>query len=196
MKGNARLDARPALLLALGFMLSAFLTFAAAWALGRALLGSDHGSVATSLAAVALVTVLCLVDLRLFGLRTPMMRRQTPQWFMYRFSDRVYPFLWGVDTGLVFTTVRVTSLSWAALGVTFLGLVPWWSGALYAAGFVLPQLALSVLVPRAGEAGGPAREPGRLIEVLEAGLPRVRLVGLAMLMAAGVSTVVTVMAAA
>jgi hypothetical protein len=112
------------------------------------LLGPWRSSVPTHLAVAGVLAALLAADLRLFGLRTPMWRRQTPKWFMYRFGDRGSALLWGLDAGLVATTFRVTSLSWAALTLTVAGLLPWWAGALYAAGFVIPELTADLLIPR------------------------------------------------
>ena len=58
----------------------------------------------------------------------PPWRRQTPKSFEPRYGVSRAALLWGLDAGLVVTTIWVTSLSWAALAVTFLELVPWWSG--------------------------------------------------------------------
>jgi hypothetical protein len=39
-------------------------------------------------------------------------------------------------------------LSWAALAVTFFGVVLWWSGLAYALGFTVPMLAMILAVPK------------------------------------------------
>lgn len=64
-----------------------------------------------------------LSDLRALGLRTPSPHRQTsPVWLIRYGSSRTF-FLWGLDLGAGFTTIRVTSLYWAAALATAL-LVP------------------------------------------------------------------------
>jgi hypothetical protein len=187
VKGNstARPDRWPALLLATGFALTATATFAAVWALGAGLLGPLRSSAPVLLAAVVMLAVLLAADLGLFGLRTPMWRRQTPKWFLYRYGDRTSALLWGLDAGLVTTTFRVTSLSWAALTLTFVGLLPWWAGALYAAGFVIPELTADLLIPRRTDPTGVTDpEPAWLIDTLLRARPAIRPVGVAILAAA------------
>ena len=73
--------------------------------------------------------------------------------------------MWGLDAGLVVTTYRVTSLSWAALAVTFFGVVPWWSGLAYALGFSIPLLAVILSVPKRTDPMGQADpEPVWILE--------------------------------
>jgi cytochrome c biogenesis protein CcdA len=192
VKGDptTRPDRWPALLLAAGFTLTATATFAGVWALGAGLLGQWRSSPAVWLAATAVLAVLLAADTGLFGLRTPMWRRQTPKWFMFRFSNRMSAFLWGIDAGLVGTTFRVTSLSWAALTLTFAGMLPWWAGALYAAGFAIPELTAMLVVPRrSGQAGAVTVEPTWLVDRLHRILPTMRPVGQAVLVAAGAWTI-------
>ncbi|MBO2459000.1 hypothetical protein [Actinomadura violacea] len=123
--------------------------------------------------AVGVLAACLIVDTGLFGLRTPMLRRQTPQAYFYRLGPARGAFLWGLDTGLVVTTFRVTSLTWGALAVTVLGLVPWWAGVAYAAGFLVPSAVLILLVPpRTGGDGPP--EPVWLLDRLGDWEPRVR----------------------
>ncbi|QKW34523.1 hypothetical protein HUT06_11205 [Actinomadura sp. NAK00032] len=135
-------------------------------------LGSRPGTVAQLVAAGVLLACVA-VDSGVFGLRTPMWRRQTPQQYFYRLGPTRGAFLWGLDTGLVVTTFRVTSLTWAALAVTLLGLVPWWAGVAYAAGFVLPSAVFVLLVPPRSDPLGPP-EPVWLLDRIGDWEPRVR----------------------
>jgi hypothetical protein len=68
------------------------------------------------------------------------LRRQTPKDILNRLGARRAAIAWGLDTGLVFTTYRVSFLSWALLGLAVLGVTPWWAGLGYAAGFLMPLL--------------------------------------------------------
>ena len=138
---------RPIGMLALGFALSAVGIYAVVSWLGVALPAALRTAPAAWLTAAAVLAVLALFDLGAFGLRTPMWRRQTPRDLYHRFGPSAGALLWGLDTGLVVTTFRVTSLSWAALALTGLGLLPWWSGLLYAIGFTVPAAALVLAVP-------------------------------------------------
>ena len=122
-----------------------------------------------------------VVDLGAFGLHTPMWRRQTPKQLFHRFGPSAGALLWGLDTGLVVTTFRVTSLSWAALALAALGLVPWWSGLLYAIGFTVPAAALVLAVPAHPWSPEDLQEPVWLqyrIMALEPAMRRVALLAL------------------
>lgn len=190
MKGNSitRPNRRPAYLLALGFTLSAVGMFGAVSALGAGLLGPARSSPYVWLAATVVLAVLLAADLRLFGMRTPTWRRQTPKWFIYRFSEARTAFLWGVDAGLVFTTFRITSMSWAALSLTLLGVLPWWTGACYALGFVVPELVFGILLPRrpTDETGLVDPEPVWVADLLLRARPGMRPAGLVAMAATGV----------
>lgn len=133
---------RPILNLAIGFTISAVLTYGLVHLIGSGLRGTG-----ARIAACAVLLACMAIDSGKFGLRTPMLRRQTPREHFTRFGAAKGAFLWGLDTGLVLTTFRVTSLTWAALGVTLFGLVPWWAGLFYALGFTLPSMVMVALVP-------------------------------------------------
>jgi hypothetical protein len=78
------------------------------------------------------------------------LRRQTPKSIVYRYGARRAATAWGLDAGLVFTTYRVSSISWALLALALVGVTPWWAGLGYAAGFLVPLLlgcSVSVVVP-------------------------------------------------
>jgi cytochrome c biogenesis protein CcdA len=148
-------DRRPVLLLALGFTISATVLYSALGLAGAALpddrrVWSIAGTVMVALFVVDLVRIRSPFALG------PSWRRQTPQRHTYRYGERRAALLWGLDTGLVFTTYRVTSLSWAALAVTALGLVPWWAGVAYALGFTVPLLVAVLAVPAGAD---PRTEP-------------------------------------
>jgi hypothetical protein len=197
VKGNSTAppEHRPALLLALGFTISSVTIYAAASALGTALLGDARSSRSAMLAAAGILAVLLLLDAGVLGLRTPMWRRQTPKWFMHQFGPGTSALLWGLDAGLVVTTFRVTSLSWGALTVTLLGLAPWWVGAAYALAFVIPELVLDLVVPvRRDPSGTTDPEPIWLMERLFHLRPALRSVGIIGLLTA--TAWATVMAAA
>ena len=88
-------------------------------------------------------------------------RRQTPRALMHRHAMRFVAFVWGADTGLVFTTFRVAAVSWGALLLTALGFAPSWTGIAYGLGFTLPFLPL-LLRPSLGRASraAVAEDPG------------------------------------
>ncbi len=82
-------------------------------------------------------------------------RRQTPRILMRRYRVDVVSALWGFDTGLAVTTIRVAAVTWGALLLVSLGFSPWWAGMGYGLGFALP-LTVLIWVHRAGRS---AREP-------------------------------------
>ena len=69
-------------------------------------------------------------------------RRQTPKTLMHRHSVTRVAAVWGLDTGLVFTTFRVAAMTWGAFLFAFLGLSKWWIGIGYGVGFVIPLMVL------------------------------------------------------
>jgi hypothetical protein len=174
VKGNASddepPDRRPAALLALGFTVSAVAVHAVLWQLGAWLLGDARSSPRTWLIGAVVLGLLLALDARRArrpGAIGPSWNRQTPKRLVWDYGSARAALLWGLDAGLVVTTYRVTSLSWAALVVAFLGLVPWWSGVAYAAGFAVPILAALLLVPtRTDPTGETDPEPVWLMDRL------------------------------
>jgi len=127
------------------FVAGAVAVFAAARFLGAALGVSALpvewrlGGVAVLLAGLAAVD---LVALRR-GSYCPLgWRRQTPKALMRLPSAPAVAAIWGFDTGLAVTTIRVAALSWGALAFAFLGLAEWWVGVAYGVGFALPVTVL------------------------------------------------------
>ncbi|HEX6526367.1 MAG TPA: hypothetical protein VF070_41090 [Streptosporangiaceae bacterium] len=125
---------------AVAFAASSFLVFAIVGAIGQA----AKRALPSPAQAVALFAVLSLAALLdLYSLRrktwcpvTP--RRQTPKMIFYTFGQRRAALAWGADTGLVFTTYRMSSISWALLVLDALGIAPWWVGLGYSTGFLVP----------------------------------------------------------
>lgn len=139
--------------------------------MGTRLLGPGPPRAPAWLAAAGALGLLLVMDLariRAPGALGPSWRRQTPKGLEDRHGPVTAALLWGLDAGLVVTTFRVTSLSWAALAVAALGLVPWWSGLVYALGFVVPLGAMILLVPRRTDTTGETDpEPGWLVERIQ-----------------------------
>lgn len=75
------------------------------------------------------------------------LRRQTPKSIAQRHGARRAAVAWGLDTGLVFTTYRTSSISWALLALAVIGVTPWWAGLGYATGFLVPLVAGCSLIP-------------------------------------------------
>lgn len=87
-------------------------------------IGSTVATVLPSHAATvvlgALAVTLGVADLRLFRLRTPGIRRQTASYLLRALGPLGW-LVWGLDLGLGFSTVRMTSLYWYALAGVLLG---------------------------------------------------------------------------
>lgn len=193
VKGDSTVQPRrgPALLLALGFAISALAIYGTAHAVGGLTLGWLRGTGLAFALASAILAALLAMDLGLLGLRVPMLRRQTPQRYMYKFNPELTAFLWGLDTGLAVTTIRVSSLTWAGMALAVVGLVPWWAGAAYALGFVVPLLVSVLLIPvRTDATGATTLEPIWLMELLHGAIAWVRRGARALLAAAALATAV------
>jgi cytochrome c biogenesis protein CcdA len=90
------------------------------------------------IAAAAAVGV--MTDSGLFGLNTPTLRRQTSSVWLHRYGFERVGLLWGLDLGLGFTTIRVSSLFWVVLVGCFVAAAPVTGSAImacYAAGLVI-----------------------------------------------------------
>lgn len=125
---------------AIMFAISSFLVFAISGAIGQVAKRSLPSLVQVVVLFAAL-SVAILLDS--YSLRrktwcpiTP--RRQTPKMILYTFGAQRAALAWGADTGLVFTTYRMSSIGWALLLLDLLGIAPWWVGFGYSAGFLVP----------------------------------------------------------
>lgn len=169
---------RPVAALGAGFGVSALAVYAAVATVGSLLRGGGRPGTGGLLVAAVVVAVLAVVDTHVLGLHAPMWRRQTPRELHFALGPTRGALVWGLDTGLVVTTFRVTSLSWTALTLSFLGLLPWWAGLAYAAGFILPSAVLILLVPRS-DPESDRMEPIWLMELIGGFTDPVRLAAIA-----------------
>ena len=147
--------------LSIGFLVSSSLSFAAVgW------FGLTHQFLSRRVELVVIgLTGLVLVgtDLisfsrgRIFAVG---LRRQTPKNVGLQLGHFVGPMLWGLDTGLAFTTFRVVSITWTVFLLAGFGLAPLWIGAAYAFPFVTGLVGLTVVPAwRKEPAFGPNAEP-------------------------------------
>lgn len=76
------------------------------------------------------------------------LNRQTPK-ALLRLGEHAWitPLVWGFDTGLVWTTFRVSFCSWILLLLALAGVAPPWAGTIYGLAFAIPLLA-SVFLSR------------------------------------------------
>jgi hypothetical protein len=125
---------------AVAFTVSSCVIFAVASGVGYPSHILLPGTIHLALVVAVLATALAL-DAR--SLRRKAMcpltaRRQTPKVVYYEHGPGRAAVVWGLDAGLVFTTFRMSAISWALLLLGVLGSAPWWTGLGYAAGFVVP----------------------------------------------------------
>ncbi len=104
---------------------------------------------AVAICALAAVVAIC-VDVRAVvrNTYTVGLKRQTAK-VLGHDPDRpwwVTPLLWGLDTGLIWSTFRVSCTSWVLLLSAFLNVAPQWSGFAYGAFFGVP-LMVAVMLP-------------------------------------------------
>jgi hypothetical protein len=131
--------------LGVAFVASATAVFALAYLLGRAL-GVANLPVdwRIGFGAVGLLA-LAAIDLRAIRSSTYCRLgwlRQTPKSLIRRRSVMTVAAVWGLDTGLALTTVRVAAVTWGAFLLAGLGLSAWFTGIGYGLGFALPFLVL------------------------------------------------------
>lgn len=71
--------------------------------------------------------------------------RQTPKG-LTRLGEHAWvtPYVWGFDTGLVFTTYRVSFVTWLVCIYAVAGMAPAWLGVIYGAAFALPLVAITL----------------------------------------------------
>lgn len=73
--------------------------------------------------------------------------RQTPKHFQFLGEHAwIASYAWGVDTGLVVTTYRVSFCSWLLLLLALLGIAPPWAGVICGIFFAVPLVAVTRLV--------------------------------------------------
>jgi hypothetical protein len=142
VQGDSAVTSYFGLALPVGFAVSSSAIFAVLAGVGSSLAGVLP-PLALLIIAVVLIGLVVVVDASHPRLPLPMLRRQTPRGLAHRFPPQATLMLWGLDTGTVVSTYRVTGMSWSALLLAATGSVPWWSGLTYAAGFSLPLLVLA-----------------------------------------------------
>lgn len=143
VKGESwRPHVRRMLLFAVAFTASSTAIFVVASGIGtpaRALVPSSTRVLLTLLVLLGAI-LLDAYSLRRKRLCPLTARRQTPKMVYDNYGSGPAALVWGLDTGLVVTTYRLSSISWALLLLSVLGIAPWWTGLGYALGFVTPLL--------------------------------------------------------
>jgi len=105
-----------------------------------------HSSAAERLLVVgAAVLAGVVLDVRAMRRRSYSMglERQTPKALAHTSREWwVTPLLWGADTGLIWTTYRVSFCSWLLLVLASVGAAPPWAGLVYGLAFTVPLLVV------------------------------------------------------
>jgi hypothetical protein len=161
--------AAPTLLLVFGFLLSSGLLFLTVYVVGGVVnveyvpARFRYGAAGASILALLVVDVVNVARARLCSLGP---QRQTPRAAYYQFGAYAGALVWGLDTGLAVTTIRVTCATWALLVLTVLHLVPPYAGLAYGAAFAVP-LAIAILAPQR-EAGDTDQADAGLLHMISA----------------------------
>lgn len=114
---------------------AAFVTAAVAGASG----GLRRSGVAMAITA-GIVAVLAALELT--SRRRGPVRRQTRRRWLRVFGRRVGALMWGLDTGSMVTTIRMSFGSHVVLILCAVGAANAWAGVAYAAGFCIPLAGL------------------------------------------------------
>ncbi len=141
------------LVLATSFVVSAMLIFTLASLLGVFVSAFVPKTVLLNTAAIVLI-LLAAVDLYSWARSSYCaigFIRQTPQVLQRQLGPLATAFVWGFDTGLSVTTIRVTACTWAALALSLLGLSNPWAGLFYGLAFGIP-VAILLWNPRLASA--------------------------------------------
>ncbi|MGQ0774335.1 MAG: hypothetical protein ACT4NY_07960 [Pseudonocardiales bacterium] len=142
--------AGPLSALTAGFLVAAFVVFAIVVFVGAAFWVGQIPVTGRVMVAALVCAVMGAVDvasLRKSSLCKLTFRRQTPKALEDRYGRHVGPLLWGIDTGMAVTTVRVSAATWAVFTLCLLQLAPWWVGLAYGVGFCLSLSVATLLLP-------------------------------------------------
>jgi hypothetical protein len=123
------------------FILSEFSPLVARWVSQPWLLGI--------LSVACLVGI--IVDVRAMRTRwlSIGLSRQTPKTLLYLGEHAwITPVVWGFDTGLIWTTYRVSFTSWLLLLMAAIGIAPPWAGTVYGLFLAVPLLTWLLVSPR------------------------------------------------
>lgn len=128
---------------------------------GQILVSGSSLTVALRICVVFAITAVAIdIHAMLKGDFSVGLRRQTPKSLIHNasFPNWVSPFFWGADTGMIWSTFRVSSASWILLIAATLNIAPPWAGVVYGLGFAGPLLA--AIVRRPGRSSMPRATMG------------------------------------
>ena len=144
----AALHSAPLLTLAAGFVPAALASFAAARFVGMATGVEDIPRVVRCCLAGLAFVVAIVVDIRAVfrGAHCSAgLSRQTRKAYLDAHGLLLGPFMWGLDTGLAFTTVRVSAATWGLFVAAILTLTPSWCGIAYGLAFSASVYLVTVI---------------------------------------------------
>jgi hypothetical protein len=150
----------------LGFTISATLVFGIVALVGNAIQLED--TALGALAIAASLVVLAVIEVSPLRVRRSVCQRQTPKVLVRRFHPSLGGLLWGLDTGAVVTTYRVSMATWAVLLLCAGGWGSAWTGTFYAVGFCVPLAAIvmSPQIPRSAAWLRPAIETPHVVNAI------------------------------
>jgi hypothetical protein len=130
----------------LAFTASAASIFAVCWLTGQSLAPGYH-LLPDGVLSVAILCPLIVLEVAEAAAGAPTcavtVSRQTPRSVLWSAEARRTARAWGLDTGSVVSTYRVSAASWAALALVLTGEGPAWLGAIYALAFAVPLVVLT-----------------------------------------------------
>jgi len=127
--------------LGIAHALAATAVVAAVGIVGGLVFGSGRPAAAVPVAA--LIAALVLADVSVRSRSRLSLRRQTPQDAYGVRSPMLGAAIWGLETGIIGSTYRMTTASWSVLVLAATGWAHPLTGAAYAGGFLVP-LAIAI----------------------------------------------------
>jgi len=116
------------------------------------------------------------------------MARQTPKYLQFLGEHAwITPYAWGVDTGLMVTTYRVSFCSWLLLLLALIGVAPPWAGLIYGMSFVMPLLLMTRVVKTRFHHPSDGVRPWSAVPIQVGGIGSMLLLALVLLLVTGAS---------
>jgi hypothetical protein len=163
-------------ILASSHIVAASLTIAILHQLGSLVTLALPQAVILAVVIVAAIVALFLdASAFLGGQHALCIRRQTPKQLWHEAGDNVWviPVLWGLDTGTIWSTYRVSATSWILLLASLLQVAAPWAGTVYGLAFSIPLVVSTTrrLEPRSMRKENPRRGAQALGMAVLAALP-------------------------
>ncbi len=169
LQTSRRASLRFLAVLAIAHLATAGLVVAVSYGVGSLVFSQLPAQVGTTLVLMALGLAVAF-DIRAIAHRgySIGLHRQTAKGLAHSESrpSWVTALFWGLDTGLIWSTFRVSAASWVLIVAAVCGVVPQYGGLLYGAAFAL-SLTLVVISPERSDDGRPLSGPW--VQLVQAG---------------------------